>query len=80
MHIDITNTRAGENYLTVPEEKQLFDYLKQLKGTNPERDYVLLKTYRLLGLRKEEGLRLNVGDVYGKRSLVVDKRIAVKNS
>ena len=80
MYIDTTNTRAGENYLTIPEEKQLFDYLKQLKGTNPERDYVLLLTMRLLGLRRIEVVRLNVGNVYGKDKLVVDERIAAKGS
>jgi integrase len=80
MNVDVTKTRAGENYLTEPEEKQLFSYLKQLKITQAERDYVLLKLTRLLGLRRVEVTRLNVGDVYGKTSLVVDDRIAAKGA
>lgn len=75
-----TKTRAGENYLTENEEKQMFSYLKQLKIPQAERDYVLLKTYRLIGLRRVEGVRLNVGDVYRKTKLNIDKRIAAKGA
>ncbi len=77
---DTSKTRAGENYLTEAEEKQMFDYLKQLKIPQAERDYVLLKTYRLLGLRRVEGVRLNVGDVYAKERLLIDARIAAKGA
>lgn len=80
MNIDVTKTRAGENYLTVPEEKQLFDYLKKLKDTQAERDFILLKTARLLGLRRVECCRLNVGDVFSKNRLVIDERIAAKGA
>lgn len=80
MNFDTSNTRAGENYLTVAEEKQMFDHLKQLKTHQAERDLVLLKTYRLLGLRRVEGVRLDVGDVYGKERLLIDERIAAKGA
>lgn len=80
MNMDMTKTRAGENYLTEPEEKQLFSYLKQLKIPQAERDYVLLKLARLLGLRRVEVSRLNVGDVYGKTQLIIDERIAAKGA
>lgn len=80
MTMDVTKTRAGENYLTEPEEKQLFSYLKQLKIPQAERDYVLLKLTRLLGLRRVEVSRLNVGDVYGKTHLIIDERIAAKGA
>lgn len=80
MNVDITKTNAGDNYLLEDEEKQLFNYLKQLKIPQAERDLVLLKTYRLLGLRRVEGIRLNVGDVYGKAKLDVNKRIAAKGA
>lgn len=69
-------TRAGENYLTEAEEKQLFATIR--KFVSADRDYAMLKTYRLLGLRRVEGVRLNVGDVYGKTRLLVNDRIAAK--
>jgi len=77
---DISKTRAGENYLTEAEEKQMFDYLKQLKIPQAERDYVLLKTYRILGLRRVEGVRLDVADVYDKDHLMIDERLAAKGA
>ncbi len=80
MNVDVTKTRAGENYLTVPEEKQLFNYLAMLKDPLAERDFVLLKTARLLGLRRVECQQLNVGDVYSKAKLVIDDRIAAKGA
>ena len=80
MNVDVTKTRAGENYLTVPEEKQLFDYLKKLKDTQAERDFILMKTARLLALRRVECCRLNVGDVYSKTRLVITERIAAKGA
>ena len=69
-------TRAGENYLTAAEEKTLFTTIIRTVGT--ERDFTLLKVCRLLGLRRVEAVRLNVGDVYGKTRLVLDERIAAK--
>ncbi len=80
MNIDMTRTRAGENYLTVNEEKQLFSYLKRLNDPLAVRDLVILKIARLLGLRRVEVARLNVGDVYGQTRLVVDERIAAKGA
>ena len=77
---DTTKTRAGENYLTEPEEKLMFGYLKQLKIPQAERDYALLKTMRLLALRRVEAVRLDVGDVYRKTKLVVGERIAAKGA
>ncbi len=80
MNVDVTKTRAGENYLTENEEKVLFNYLRKLKDPQAERDYVLLKVARLLGLRRVEVHRLNVGDVYGKTRLIIDARIAAKGA
>lgn len=77
---EVQKTRAGENYLTPDEEKRLFTHLKQLNTPQAQRDYILLKTYRLLGLRRVEGVRLDVGDVYGKDKLVITKRIAAKGA
>lgn len=73
-------TKAGLHYLTESEEKQLFGYLGRLKDRQAVRDLVLLKTYRLMGLRRVEGIRLNVGDVYGKSRLDIDGRIAAKGA
>lgn len=77
MHESI-RTNAGTNYLTEKEEAQLFKHLRGLKDRQAERDFVLLKAMRLLGLRRVEACRLNVGDVYRKARLVVDGRIAAK--
>lgn len=76
----INKTKAGENYLTEEEEKQLFAHLGRLKDRQAERDLVLLKTMRLLALRRVEATRLNVADVYRRERLVVDERIAAKGA
>lgn len=73
-------TKAGENYLTEEEEKRLFTHLSRLKDRQAERDFVLLKTLRLLGLRRVEAVRLNVGDVFRKEKLVIDGQIAAKGA
>lgn len=73
-------TKAGENYLTESEEKTLFTHLKRLKDKQAERDFALLKTCRLLGLRRSEALALNVADVYGQTTLDVNERIAAKGA
>lgn len=73
-------TRAGDNYLTESEEKTLFNHLKRLKDKQAERDFALLKTCRLLGLRRSEALALNVADVYGRTDLAVTERIAAKGA
>ena len=73
-------TKAGENYLTEEEEKRLFAHLGRLKDRQAERDLVLLKTMRLLALRRVEATRLNVADVYRREWLVVDERIAAKGA
>jgi len=73
-------TKAGENYLTESEEKKLFNHLKRLKDKQAERDFVLLKTCRLLALRRREALALNVGDVFGATSLEIDEHIAAKGA
>lgn len=71
-------TKAGVNYFTEKEEKVLFGFLKNRKGKQPERDYVLLKLCRTTALRRGEALALNVGDVLGKERIVVNDRIAEK--
>ena len=71
-------TKAGENYLTEYEEKILFNHLSRLKARQAERDFVLLKVMRLLGLRRVETVRLNVEDMFRKEKLVVHERIAAK--
>ncbi len=73
-------SRAGTNYLTVQEEKTLFNCLKGTKGKQAERDYVLLKLCRSTGLRRGEVLALDVGDVMGKDKIIVDERIAEKGA
>lgn len=73
-------TKAGENYLTEEEEKQLFTHLGRLKDRQAERDLVLLKIMRLLALRRVEATRLNVADVYHRERLMVDERIAAKGA
>ncbi|MCP4747279.1 MAG: phage integrase family protein [Desulfobacteraceae bacterium] len=71
-------TNAGDNYLTVKEEKQFFKTIKQRKGKQAERDYMLLHLARATGLRRAELVALNVGDVLAKEVLIVDERIAKK--
>ena len=71
-------SRAGTNYLTETEEKQLFKTLKSRKGPLPERDFCLIKLCRMTGLRRGEALALNVGDIQGKTTLEVTERIAEK--
>ena len=78
--METVKTSAGENYLTESEEKQLFKHLSQLNTKQAQRDLVILKTYRLLALRRVEGTRLNVGDVWKRQRLVVDERIAAKGA
>lgn len=73
-----TRTNAGHNYLTENEEKRLFNHLARLKDSQAERDLVLLKTMRILGLRRVEAVRLNVGDVFRKEKLNINERIAAK--
>ncbi len=73
-------TRAGENYLTEADEKTLFNHLKRLKDKQAERDYALLKTCRLLGLRRSEAIALDVSDIFGKKVLEIDGRIAAKGA
>lgn len=73
-------TNAGTNYLTEPQEKALFSHLRRIRGMQADRDYVLLKMARMLGLRRVELVRLNVGDVQGREKLLVDERIAAKGA
>jgi integrase len=71
-------TRAGENYLTIAEEKKLLQTLKARKGKQAERDYMLISLGRASGLRRAELAALNVGDVFGKDRLVIHAGIAKK--
>lgn len=73
-------TNAGQNYLTESEEKRLFSFISRLKDQQAERDFVLLKTMRILGLRRVETVRLNVGDIFRKEKLVIGERIAAKGA
>jgi len=75
-----SRSTAGSNYLTQKEEKTLFRYLRDLKSRQGERDFALLKLCRLTGLRRGEALALNVSDVMGRKTLVVDSRIAEKGA
>lgn len=81
----VSNTRAGENYLTAAEEKKLWTTIKGRKDKQAERDLALLKTCRLTALRRGEAIALNVGDVSingvtVKEQLTVDARIAKKGA
>lgn len=71
-------TNAGTNYLTMEEEKQLWKTMSQRKGWKAEKDFVLLKTMRLLALRRVETIRLNIGHIENKTALEVTKDIAAK--
>ena len=73
-------TKAGTNYLTEVEEKTLFNFFKNRKDKQAERDFVLLKLCRLTGLRRGEALALNVGDVFGKEKIHICERIAEKGA
>ncbi len=75
-----TKTKAGLNYLTESEEKQLFNTLKVRKDRQAERDYMLLKLVRVTALRRGEALALNVGDISGKEKITVNARIAEKGA
>ena len=78
MYLDNVKTNAGTNYLTEKEEQHLFSTIKDRRSSQANRDYVLLKVCRLLGLRRGEVLALNVGDVQDKEHLDLDERIAEK--
>lgn len=73
-------TCAGQNYMTPEEESRLFRTVKKFSGFIAERDYVIMKTLRLTGLRRQELVRLNCGDVREKTWLVLDKAKACKGS
>ena len=78
-------TKAGENYLLPAEEKKLWSTLKRRAGKQSSRDWALLKTCRLVALRRGEAIALDVGDVsYNgatiKDQLVVDETIAKKGA
>lgn len=73
-------TNAGQNYLTETEEKILFGFLSRLKDRQAERDFVLLKTMRILALRRVETVRLNVGDIFRKDVININERIAAKGA
>jgi integrase len=72
------NTKAGENFFTQAEEKKFFATIKAHKGKQAVRDHFFFKFCRLTGLRRQEMVRLNVGDVKGKDTLVINERIAAK--
>ncbi len=72
-------TKAGINYLIEDEEKKLFNFLKNQKDKQAERDYVLLRLCRATGLRRGEALALNVSDVVSDR-IEVTERIAEKGA
>ena len=73
-------SKAGINYLLEGEEKKLFNFLKNRKDRQAERDYVLLRLCRSTGLRRGEALALNVGDVLNRDCIAVDDRIAEKGA
>jgi integrase/recombinase XerC len=73
-------SKAGINYLLKTEEKKLFDFLKNRKDRQAERDHVLLKLCRVTGLRRGEALALNVSDIADKDRIEVNERIAEKGA
>jgi integrase/recombinase XerC len=81
-------SKAGINYLLEDEEKKLFNFLKNQKDKQAERDYVLLRLCRATGLRRGEALALNVGDVFspltrgaqGCVKIIITERIAEKGA
>jgi integrase len=75
---DCPATKAGTNYLTEAEEKRLFRCMKDRNSQQAQRDLVLLKICRGLGLRRGEALALNVGDVARLDRLDINVRIAEK--
>jgi integrase/recombinase XerC len=80
METGVVKTRAGTNYLTEVEEKILFNFLKNRKDKQAERDFVLLKLCRVTGLRRGEALALDVCDVMGKAQIEINERIAEKGA
>jgi|SRR6185369_4692484 len=78
--ITTARTNAGHNYLTEAEEKRLFSHIARLKDRQAERDFALLKTMRILGLRRVETVRLDVGDIFRKEKLVIDPWLAAKGA
>lgn len=58
-------------YLTEPEEKKLLRTARDTKGKKAERDYMILFLGFNTGLRLNEMICLNVGDVRGKERLFV---------
>lgn len=80
METGVIKTKAGTNYLTEAEEKVLFNFLKNRKDKQAERDFVLLKLCRVTGLRRGEALALNVSDVMGKGQIEINERIAEKGA
>jgi integrase/recombinase XerC len=73
-------SKAGINYLLEDEEKKLFNFLKNQKNKQAERDYVLLRLCRATGLRRGEALALNVGDVINRDKIIICDRIAEKGA
>ncbi len=80
LSINNKSSKAGINYLLEEEEKKLFNFLKNRKDKQAERDYVLLRLCRATGLRRGEALALNVGDVIGRDRIEVNERIAEKGA
>ena len=73
-------SKAGINYLLEDEEKKLFNFLKNRKDKQAERDFALLRLCRATGLRRGEALALNIGDVINKEYIEVNDRIAEKGA
>jgi len=71
-------TKAGENFFTQAEEKKFFATIKAHKGKQATRDYFFFKFCRITALRRQEMVRLDVGDVKGKETLTVDAWLAAK--
>jgi integrase/recombinase XerC len=59
------------NYLMEQEEKRLLKTVHEIKGKKAERDYMILFLGFNTGLRLDEIIGLNVGDVRGKEKLYV---------
>lgn len=82
-------SKAGINYLLEDEEKKLFNFLKNQKDKQAERDYVLLRLCRSTGLRRGEALALNVADIFSPltrgvqgcvEKIIITERIAKKGA
>lgn len=63
-------------YLTEKEEKALLKTVREIKGQKAARDLVMIELLLATGLRAQELVGLNVGDVRGKEKLHVRKEIA----